>query len=55
VVAALDGELTVKRYEVRFGYPCLMPEAEEQVPIPIEEGQELVVWGAQKHVIHEVS
>ena len=28
VVAALDGELTVKRYEVRSGYPYLMPEAD---------------------------
>ena len=55
VVAALDGELTVKRYEVRSGYPYLMPEAKEYEPIPIQDGQELVVWGVVQHVIHEVS
>nr|WP_103027168.1 translesion error-prone DNA polymerase V autoproteolytic subunit [Salinibacter altiplanensis] len=55
VVAALDGDLTVKRYEMRSGYPYFMPEAEGYDPIPIEEGQELVVWGVVQHVIHEVS
>lgn len=45
VVAAFDGELTVKRYEVRSGYPYLMPEADGYDPILIREGQELVVWG----------
>ena len=47
VVAALDGELTVKWYEMRSGYPYLMPEAEEYDPIPIQDGQELVVWGVK--------
>jgi DNA polymerase V len=40
-VAALDGDLTVKRYEMRSGYPYFMPEAEAYDPIPIEEGQGL--------------
>lgn len=55
VVAALDGELTVKRYEVRSGYPYLMPEASGYDPIPIRDGQELVVWGVVQHVVHKVS
>lgn len=55
VVAALDGELTVKRYEVRSGYPYLMPEADGYDPIPIRDGQELIVWGVVQHVVHEVS
>jgi len=55
VVAALDGELTVKRYEVRSGRPYLMPESEAHDPIPIDPGQELIVWGVAQHVIHEVS
>jgi DNA polymerase V len=55
VVAALDGELTVKRYEMRSGYPYLMPEAAGYDPIPIRDGQELVVWGVVQHVVHEVS
>ena len=55
VVAALDGELTVKRYEVHSGHPYLMPENEDHDPIAIDPGQELIVWGVVQHVIHEVS
>ena len=32
VIAILDGELTVKRYEVRSGKPYLMPEARGACP-----------------------
>jgi DNA polymerase V len=55
VVAALDGELTVKRYCVREGAPYLVPENEDHTPIPVQPGQDLVVWGVVQHVIHEVS
>jgi DNA polymerase V len=55
VIAALGGELTVKRYEVRGGRPCLVPEAEGHDPIPVREGQELRVWGVARHVVHEIS
>jgi len=55
VVAVLGGELTRGRQKVRSGYLYLMPGAEEYDPIPIQDGQELVVWGVVQHVIHEVS
>ena len=55
VVAALDGELTVKRYRQHGEQPVLVPENEAHPPIPIDPGQELVVWGVVRHVIHEVS
>jgi len=55
VIAALGGELTVKRYEVRGGRPCLVPEAEGHAPIPVREGQELRVWGVARHVVHKIS
>jgi DNA polymerase V len=55
VVAALDGELTVKRYRARGDQPALVPENETHPPIPIEPGQELMVWGVVRHVIHKVS
>lgn len=55
VVAALDGELTVKRYEVHSGQPYLMPESEGHAPIPIREGADLVVWGVVRYAVHEVS
>lgn len=54
VVAALDNELTLKRYEVRSGHPHLVPEAEGYDPIPIRAGQELVVWGVARHAVHEL-
>jgi len=55
VVAALDGELTVKRYRAGDEYHYLVPESEAHTPIPIREEQDLVVWGVVQHVIHEVS
>jgi DNA polymerase V len=55
VVAALDGELTVKRYRRHGDRPYLVPENEEHAPIPVQPGQDLVVWGVVRHVIHEVS
>jgi DNA polymerase V len=55
VVAALDGELTVKRYRVRDGQPILFPENPNCAPIPIEEGQSLVVWGVVTRAIREIS
>jgi len=55
VVAALDGELTVKRYCAGDDRPALVPENESHAPIPVREGQDLVVWGVVQHVIHEVS
>lgn len=55
VVAALDGDLTVKRYCAGEKRPTLVPESEEHAPIPIRPEQDLVVWGVVQHVIHEVS
>jgi len=55
VVAALDGELTVKRYRAGEKHHYLVPESETHTPIPIREEQDLVVWGVVQHVIHEVS
>ena len=55
VIAALGGELTVKRYEVREGRPVLVPEAKGHEPIPVREGEELRVWGVAQHVVHEIS
>ena len=55
VVAALDGELTVKRYRDRADGPSLVPEHEDHAPIPVAPGQDLVVWGVVQHVVHEVT
>ncbi|WP_022836886.1 LexA family protein [Salisaeta longa] len=55
VIAALDGDLTVKRYEVRRGQPYLVPESPHHAPIRIADGQDLMVWGVVQHAIHAVS
>ncbi|WP_240332960.1 LexA family protein [Salinibacter ruber] len=55
VVAALDAELTVKRLRTREGRAFLVPESQHHDPIPVRDGQELVVWGVVQHVVHEVS
>jgi DNA polymerase V len=55
VIAAVDGDLTVKRYVQRGDAAYLEPEHPRHEPIRVEAGQELVVWGVVKHAVHEVS
>ncbi|WP_434634593.1 LexA family protein [Chromobacterium sp. CV08] len=45
VVAVVDGEFTVKRLHQKRGCCALMPENPAYLPIVMEEGQELQVWG----------
>lgn len=55
VVAALDGELTVKRLGKFNGQPALLPGNPAYPPILIGADQELVVWGVVLHVIHSLT
>lgn len=50
VIAAVDGELTVKRLYKKAGLLRLMPENDAYDPIEIDGS--LVIWGVVKHVIH---
>jgi DNA polymerase V len=52
VVAALDGEMTVKRVRQRGGALWLVA-ANDAYP-PQRVTTELVVWGVVQHVVHEV-
>ena len=54
VIAALDGDLTVKRLEKSEGRLYLVPEHPGHEPVEVTEAQELIVWGVVQHVIHEV-
>ena len=45
VIAALDGELTVKRLSVKSTGTWLMPENDNYPPIPVREESEMVIWG----------
>lgn len=52
VIAALDGELTVKRLSASGGVVRLLPENPDYPVIEIGTEQELVIWGVVIHVIH---
>ena len=54
VIAAIDGELTVKRLSCQNGRVKLMAENPDYKPIDITEEQDLFIWGIVTHVIHSV-
>ena len=55
VIAAVDGELTVKRLWKRGGTTRLMPENPKYEPIDLDEESELHMWGVVTNVIHSVA
>lgn len=50
VVAALNGELTVKMYAVANKKPCLIPANPDYPEIPVTE--DTLIWGVVKAAIH---
>ena len=54
VVAALDGELTVKRIRVQGGRLLLAPENPAFRAVEVSEEAGFQVWGVVTHVIHSV-
>jgi DNA polymerase V len=54
VIAAIDGELTVKRLEKKKGKVRLLPENDEFQPIDIAPEETLHLWGVVTNVIHPV-
>lgn len=52
IVAALDGDLTVKRLHTRDGTLSLVPENRDYQPIDITEQQSFEIWGVVTNVIH---
>ena len=54
VVAAVDGELTVKRLCYRRARLFLEPENPDYSPIEITSDTDLVIWGIVTSVIHQV-
>lgn len=45
VIAALDGELTVKRLSIKSTGTWLVPENDHYSPIPIKDESDVVIWG----------
>jgi DNA polymerase V len=54
VIAALNGELTVKRLHLEKGLVRLLAENPDYPAIEINEGAELHIWGVVTNVIHTV-
>lgn len=54
IVAALDGELTVKRLYQKNGLLRLLPENPEYQPIEIQLQQSFEIWGVVTSVIHSL-
>lgn len=55
VIAALNGELTVKRLSRQHNKLYLLPENKQYPPIDITHEQDIVIWGVVTHVIHQPS
>ncbi len=55
VIAALDGELTVKRLRIKNGTYMLFSENEKYPPIEIEDESDFSVWGVVTAVVHSFS
>lgn len=53
VIAAIDGELTVKRLVKKAGTVQLVPENSQYPIINLRDTQDLLIWGVVTHVIHE--
>ena len=55
VIAAINGELTVKTLSQQAGKVQLLPANPEFPAIDITEESDLVIWGVVTHVIHTAS
>ncbi len=54
VIAAIDGQFTVKTLEHKQGTIRLLPANPEFAPIEVKDEQELHIWGVVTHVIHDL-
>jgi len=55
VIAAVNGDLTVKRLFKQNGIIKLMAENPDYPPIDITATEEVVIWGVVTHVIHNAN
>jgi DNA polymerase V len=54
VVAAIDGQLTVKKLHIKNNELLLIPENPTYLPIKISEDNEICIWGVVTNVIHPI-
>jgi DNA polymerase V len=55
VIAALDGQLTVKRFSKINNKVYLVAANEKYAPILIQEEQDLIIWGVVTFIIHQAN
>lgn len=53
VIAAVSGELTVKRYQFKNNTVYLVSENKKYPPIVIRDEDEFIIWGVVTFVIHK--
>ncbi len=54
VLAALDGEFTIKRLSVKGKFVQLLPENDKYQPIAVTQGSDFMIWGVVKHSIRHL-
>ena len=54
VIAVLDGDMLIRRFEREFNKIRLVPETKKLAPIDIDPYADFTVWGVVTYVIHEV-
>ncbi len=54
IIAAINGELTVKRLWRHEGVVQLMPENRNFAPIVISDEEDMLIWGVVTHVISQI-
>jgi len=54
VVAVLNGEMLVRRYERSFNKIRLVPETPKLATIEVDPYTEFSIWGVVTYVIHEI-
>jgi DNA polymerase V len=54
VIAVLNGDMLIRRFEKTFNKLRLLPETERLAPIEIDPYAEFSVWGVVTYVIHPV-
>jgi len=52
VVASVDGDFTVKTFQKHAKQVRLMPANKMFKPIIVRDGENFMIWGTVKHVIH---
>ena len=54
VIAVIDGEMLIRRYEKTLNKLLLIPETPKLSPIDVSEFSDFTIWGVVAHIIRSV-